>query len=68
MGIGISILLVAAGAVLIWAVDATAGGVDLTTVGWIVFVVGIAGVILSLLFWSTWGGPGARERRTVVDR
>lgn len=33
MGIGISLLLIAAGAVLIWAVDVSVHGVDLTTVG-----------------------------------
>ena len=35
MGIGISLLLIAAGAVLIWAVDLTVHGVNLVTVGWI---------------------------------
>jgi hypothetical protein len=65
MGIGLSLLLVAAGAILIWAVDVTVSGVDLTTVGWILFIVGIAGALLSAIFWSSWGGVHSRE--TVVD-
>jgi Domain of unknown function (DUF6458) len=65
MGIGVSILLVAAGAILIWAVDATVSGVDLVTVGWILFIVGIVGALLSLIFWSSWGGVHRRD--TVVE-
>jgi len=60
MGITISLLLAAAGAVLIWAVDATVSGVDLVTVGWILLIVGAVGVLLSLIFWSSWGGPARR--------
>jgi hypothetical protein len=59
MGIAISLLLIAAGAVLIWAVDATAG-VDLMTVGWILLIVGAVGALLSLIFWSSWGGRAGR--------
>jgi hypothetical protein len=69
MGIGVSLLLAAAGAVLIWAVDAEVSGLDLTTVGVILLVVGIAGALLSLVFWSSWGGfGGTREERTTVVR
>ncbi len=66
MGIGVSLLLVAAGAILAWAVDAEASGVDLQTVGVILLIVGIVGVILSLVFWSSWGGFGTYRRETVV--
>jgi hypothetical protein len=66
MGIGISLILIAAGAILIWAVDVTVSGVELYTVGWILFAVGIAGALLSLIFWSSWGGMGGR--REVVER
>ena len=54
MGIGISLLLIAAGAILVWAVDATVSGVDLVTVGWILLIVGAVGAFLSLIFWSSW--------------
>jgi hypothetical protein len=32
-------------------------------------VVGLAGLVLSLLFWSSWGGPGyfGRRRETIVE-
>ena len=56
MGLSISILFIAAGAILRWAVSASVSGVNLQTVGMILFLVGIAGAILSLVFWSTWGG------------
>jgi hypothetical protein len=62
MGISLSILLVAAGAVLAWAVSAETSGVDIQLVGIILFIVGIVGFVLSLVFWSSWGGfGGARE-------
>ena len=67
MGIGVSLLLVAVGAILIWAVDVTVSGVDLVTVGWILFIVGIAGALLSVVFWSSWGGVH-REETVVRDR
>jgi len=71
MGIGVSMLLVAAGAILVWAVNATVSGIELHTIGWILLIVGAAGALLSLIFWSSWGGWGApadgpRGRRTVV--
>ena len=67
MGIGASLILIAVGAILIWAVDAQVSGVELTTVGWILLIVGIVGALLSAIFWSSWGGyGGARRRETVV--
>jgi len=65
MGIGLSIILVAAGAILIWAVDVSVSGVELVTVGWILFIVGLVGALLSMIFWSSWGGFSRRE--TVVE-
>ena len=56
MGITISILFIAAGAILRWAVTASATGVNLQTVGMILFIVGIVGAVLSMAFWSSWGG------------
>lgn len=74
MGISLSILLIAVGAVLAWAVDAEASGVDITTVGVILLVVGIIGLLVSLVFWSSWGGFGGRDaggagqNTTIVER
>jgi hypothetical protein len=70
MGIGVSLLLIAAGAILAWAVHATTNGFDVNTVGYILLVVGVIGLLLSLMFWSTWAGPGyftSRRRRTVTE-
>jgi len=69
MGIGVSLILIAAGAILTWAVNATVSGVNIHTIGIILMVVGAIGIVLSLMFWSTWGGvgAGARRRTTVVD-
>jgi len=56
MGISVSILLIAVGAILTWAVTATTDGIDINTVGVILLVVGLLGLVLSMLFWSSWGG------------
>jgi hypothetical protein len=64
MGIGVSFILIAVGAILVWAVEATVSGVNITAVGWILLIVGAAGALLSLIFWSSWGGWGGR-RETV---
>ena len=67
MGIGVSILLIALGAILVWGVTAEVAGVDVDAIGWILLIVGIIGALLSMIFWSTWGGfAGRRERETVV--
>ncbi len=65
MGMGISIFLLAIGAILAFAVDVTTDGVNLDTVGVILMIVGALGLLMSMLFWSSvapWGG----QRETVV--
>jgi hypothetical protein len=62
MGVGVSLLLIAAGAILTWAVSAEASGIDLNTVGVILMVVGGVGLVLSLVFWSSWGGFGTHRK------
>jgi Domain of unknown function (DUF6458) len=69
MGIGVSLILIAAGAILTWAVNASVSGLELQTVGVILMVVGLVGLLLSLIFWSSWGGFHRREGDDViVDR
>jgi hypothetical protein len=63
MGLGVSLLLVAAGAILAWAVNAEVSGVNIHAVGWILLIVGIVGAVLSMIFWSSWAGPGYWSRR-----
>ncbi|MDP9286543.1 MAG: DUF6458 family protein [Actinomycetota bacterium] len=66
MGVGVSLILIAAGAILTWAVNATVSSVNIHTVGVILMVVGVVGLILSLVFWSSWGGAGGARRRTTT--
>ena len=66
MGIGVSIFLIAVGAVLAFAVNAEVSGLDVQVVGWILLAVGALGILLSLMFWSSWGGPRF-ARRTYVE-
>jgi Domain of unknown function (DUF6458) len=68
MGLGVGIFLIAVGAILAFAVNSTSGVVDVNTVGWILMGVGLLGILLSLLFWQSWAGPGYwSRRRTYVD-
>jgi cytochrome c biogenesis protein CcdA len=61
MGITTSLLLLAIGAIVVAVTT-------YNTVGWILVAVGALGIVLSLIFWSAWGGFGARDggRRTTV--
>ena len=68
MGIGVSLFLAAVGAILAFAVSDRINGVDLVAVGWILMAVGLLGVILSAIFWSSWGGFSGRRTTTVVER
>jgi hypothetical protein len=65
VGIGVSLILIAVGAILAFAVHVTTTGFNVNTVGYILLVVGAIGALLSLVFWSSWGGVGGR--RTIVD-
>ena len=66
MGIGVSFFLIAVGLILWLAVDVNTRGVDLNMVGVILVVVGAAGLLLSMIFWQSWGGIGGWRRDTVV--
>ena len=68
MGIGVSIFLIAVGAILAFAVNAEVSGLEIEVIGWILLVIGILGLVLSMIFWSSWGGPGYfGRRRTYVE-
>lgn len=69
MTMGTSIFLIAVGAILRYAVTATVSGVSLTTVGLILMIVGVLGLILSLFYmlaWSPRRGQVVRDR--VIER
>ena len=69
MGIGASLFLIAVGLILALAVgDGTylIGDFEVTTAGWILAIVGVLGLVLSMLFWSNARRSG--DSTTVVDR
>lgn len=65
MGIGTSIFLIAVGAILDFAITVNIRGLNIHEVGVILMIVGIAGAVLSLLFWNSWGG--FNRGRMIVD-
>ncbi len=68
MGIGVSIFLLALGAILAFAVEFDTSGIDIDTVGIILMVVGALGLMLSLLFWSSFSPYGRRDQTVVRER
>ena len=64
MYIGTSIFLIALGAILRYAVTGTVSGIDIQTAGLILLIVGVLGLILSLLMASVWSD---RRRRPASD-
>ena len=75
MGVGTSIVLIAAGAILRFAVSVTTTGFNLHSIGLILMIVGALALVLSIVFWSSWGGSGGgaggggyrRQRRVTRD-
>ena len=65
MGIGVSIFLLALGAILAFAVDFEASGLDINTVGVILMIVGAIGLATSVLFWDRMGFGSTATRRSV---
>lgn len=66
MGIGVSVFLIAVGAILAFAVEVSTEGFDLDTIGVILMIVGAIGLLASLLFWSSFSPYGAGGRREEV--
>ena len=67
MGIAASLVFIAVGAILAFAVTDAVDGVDLVAIGWILMIVGGLGALMSMIFWSSWGGFN-RGRTTIVER
>jgi hypothetical protein len=71
MSIGVSLFLLALGAILRYAVTASLAGIELQTVGTILMIVGVIGLLLSLLWMTVWADrtrDRERERTVVRDR
>jgi uncharacterized membrane protein len=65
MGLGGSLILIAIGAILRWAVSATTSGVNIHTVGMILLIVGGIGFVISVLWMAFYAD---RTTRTTTDR
>ena len=52
MGIGTSLFLIAVGAILYFAVNASISGLEIATIGIILMVIGVVGLLISLFFLS----------------
>jgi hypothetical protein len=61
MGIGIGTIVIADGAILIWAAGAA-------TVGYVLLALGVAALLLSLVFWPSWAGLGYFARTSRLRR
>lgn len=62
MATGTSVFLIAVGAILTFAVEATVAGLDITTVGIILMVAGILGLVVSLLWLDRLTGDRTNHR------
>jgi hypothetical protein len=67
MGIPVSLILIAAGAILTWGVTDEPSGLNLDAIGVILMVVGIVALVLTLLLWHSWWGPGYWRRSAYVE-
>jgi hypothetical protein len=71
MGVGTSIVVIAIGAILRFAVSVTTTGFNLHTIGLILIIVGAVSLVISIIFWNSWGGFGGsgtrRQRRVTPD-
>jgi uncharacterized YccA/Bax inhibitor family protein len=66
--LGISLILLAVGAILAFAVSATASGVAIPTIGVILMIVGAIGILVSLLFMMSFSPWGTHSEVDHVDR
>ncbi len=67
MTIGTSIVLLAIGAILKWAVTAHVSGINLQTTGTVLFVLGIVGLVLAVLYTFVWSRSTARRDVVLHD-
>jgi hypothetical protein len=64
-GVTVGLILIAVGAILAFAVEDTAEGVNVAAVGWILIIVGGVAALISLIFWAGWQTP--YRRRTYAE-
>ncbi|HEY4451143.1 MAG TPA: DUF6458 family protein [Solirubrobacteraceae bacterium] len=68
MPLGTSIFLIAVGAILRWAVNASTSGINIQTVGLILIIVGIIGLVLSIFWMLAWSPRRRGGSERLVER
>ncbi len=63
MILGISMAVIAAGAVLLWIGDTSVAGVEGVTLGLVLMMLGVIGGFVSIMLWSSSGDVGQRRHR-----
>ena len=68
MGLLVSLILIAVGGVLAFAVNQSSDAqVNVHVVGWILMGVGLVGLLLAIAWWERWG-PLRRSPTSVAER
>ena len=52
--LGVSLILIAVGAILVWGVNVNEENIDEDAIGVILMVIGLIGFLVSMIFWSQW--------------
>ena len=65
--LGFSLFLIAVGAVMAFALNVSVSGVDLAVIGGILMAVGVLGLLMSMLFWTSFAPFGHRDETVVHD-
>jgi ABC-type nickel/cobalt efflux system permease component RcnA len=68
VGIGTSIVVIAIGAILDFAVKVNSPNFNVNTVGLILMILGTVGLVMSFVFWNSWRGLGSAYQRRQVYR
>jgi hypothetical protein len=68
MPLGLSLLLIAAGAIMKWAISVNGDGFNINTIGVILMIVGAVGLLISLFLFNPWMDRGYGDRRREVVR
>lgn len=68
MATGISLFFLAVGAILTFAVETSVDGVDLDTIGVILMVIGLLGMLFALVLWDSWSPRPYRNDEVVVGQ
>lgn len=66
MATSLSLFFLAVGAILTFAVETNVTGLDLDTVGVILMVIGLLGMLFALVLWDSWT-PRRRDDEVVLS-